>query len=137
MIDTNDNIQEVGAHTYRFRKMDAFTQLHVARRLAPLLAGLGKFSELSLDSAFGPIAQALAKVSDEDINYILHRCLAATDRKLPAGGWMPVWNKQANTSQFADLALPDLMSITAKSLEANLSSFLGGAASNILAPPQE
>lgn len=131
----SERIETVDEFTYRFRKMNAFDQLHVARRLAPILAGLGGLSKLSLDSAFGPIAQALAALKDDDVNYIIQKCLGAVDRKLPGGGFMVVWNKDANQSQFQDLELGALLKLTGIAMEHNLQGFLSGMSLNITSEP--
>jgi hypothetical protein len=116
-----------GEHTYRFRKMNAFDQLHVMRRLAPLISRLGKLSDLTLDSAFGPIAEAMAEMQDSDVNYILEKCLSVVDRRLPDGSWMRVWNKDAKQMQFEDLQLAGMMHLTGRAISENIGGFLGAS----------
>lgn len=120
---------EVGPHTYRISKMDAFSQLHVARKMAPLLAGLKSLTDLSLDEAFLPIAKALSEMSDQDVEYVLTKCLAVCARKMPAGmnGYQPVWNSHAKRPQYEDLDLPVMLQLSARVIQENLGSFLGAA----------
>jgi hypothetical protein len=123
-----------GEHTYRFRKMNAFDQLHVMRRLAPLISKLGKLSDLTMDSAFGPIASAMSEMPDSDVNYILEKCLAVVDRRLPDGSWMRVWNKDARQMQFEDLQLSDMLQLTGRAISENVGGFLGGSPALSSAP---
>lgn len=119
---------EVGAHTYQIGKLDAFAQLHVARKLAPLLAGVQKLSDITLDTAAPAILKSLSEMPDADVEYVIAKCLSVVRRKLPAGvaGWTPIWNAAAKRPQFEDLELGEIMQLTAQVVTRSLSGFLGG-----------
>lgn len=118
----------VGTHTYQIGKLDAFAQLHVMRRMAPLLTGLQSISELQLDSALPTILKSLAEMEDADVEYIMTKCLAVVRRKVPGGTHtlVPVWNAQAKRPQFDDLELAQLLQLVGQVIMGNLGGFLGG-----------
>ncbi len=127
---------EVGAHTYRIGKLDAFAQLHVARKLAPLLTGLQKVSELSLDDALPPILNALSQMPDSDVEYVMVKCLSVVQRALPAGvqGWQPIWNSAAKRTQFEDIDLAVMIQLAGQVITRNLGGFLGALGPAIGSP---
>jgi hypothetical protein len=140
-----------GEHHYRARKMNAFQQFHVARRLAPvitevmtmgdLLAQAGVTTEVAegeerrpdYTKLIVPFADALSRVSDEDCNYVLGACLAQVQRQQGGNGqgtvtWTDVWNARAKTIMFEDInALPSMMEIVIHVLQDNLMGFFGDA----------
>lgn len=90
--------------TYDFGKLSAREQFHIARRLAPLVKGLGEVvataggvGEIISAAKTGqlgrvitkvdpfaiaqPLLDALASMSDEDADYIMDKCLAVTKRQ--------------------------------------------------------
>ena len=79
---------------YRACVMDAFTQLHVVRRLAPVLGTMaplvGKDAERDQDVLLKGLADCVAGLKDEDVEYILNACLDAAERRNQGGGWAPV-----------------------------------------------
>ncbi|KAF5035737.1 hypothetical protein DSECCO2_582450 [anaerobic digester metagenome] len=79
---------------YRASVMDAFTQLHVVRRLAPVLGTMaplvGKDAERDQDVLLKGLADCVAGLKDEDVEYILNACLDAAERRNQGGGWAPV-----------------------------------------------
>jgi hypothetical protein len=91
---------EVGGSRFRTGKLDAFQQFHVFRKLMPVFSGMGasfsQIPETSLQqpangadapqqqsssdetkfwSALGPVAQAIADMSQADSEYVLKTCL--------------------------------------------------------------
>lgn len=147
----DDRIVPFGGTNYRIGRLDPFVQFHVARRLAPILANLGTalkeaapllqskqatggtpeeaaaskdaedFDALAV--AIGPIAETLAKMSDEDVDYILHKCLAVCQRDIGGGKWAPVQLRGGTRLMFEDIDLPTLMGLTINTIQDNLSSF--------------
>jgi hypothetical protein len=127
---------------YRTGRLDVFDQFHIARRLAPLLATLGsKAKDLkemakpvtgeepksgenieALDAVLEPLAKCIAEMSDEDLNYIIHTCLAVCTRKQPTG-WAPVQSKGSRKLLFQDIGLPTLMGLTINTIQENMASF--------------
>jgi hypothetical protein len=94
--------EEIKGHTYTIGKLDAFEQIHIARRLAPMLSELmsafksapavftgkaegedeSKMLMDVLEIAMGPLSDAFSKMSNVDVDYILHACLSVCERKL-------------------------------------------------------
>ena len=140
---------QVGQDHYRARRMTAFQQFHVARRLAPVISELlTTGSALAELAAAGtqegeappevdatklivPFADALSRVSDADCNYVLGACLAMVQRQQGGNGsgpavWSDVWNDRAKKIMFEDVdVLTPMMEIVVQVLQDNLTGFFG------------
>ena len=116
----------VGGQDYRSGKMDAFTQFHVARRLAPIFSAIKAAADMgkttSLDATIAG-AEALSTLSDEQCNYVLAACLTVTQRKQGAA-WAPL--RVQGRMQFEDVDVTGLTQIAWKVLEDNFTSFFQG-----------
>jgi hypothetical protein len=140
---------KVGENNYRAKKMNAFQQFHVARRLAPvitevltmgdLLASAGVLAEvpegaertIDYTKLIVPFADALSRVSDDDCNYVLGACLGMVQRQQGGNGqgvmWSDVWNARARSIMFEDInTLPTMMEIVVHVLQDNMSGFFDG-----------
>jgi hypothetical protein len=116
--------------TYSIGKMNAFEQLHVARRLAPMLASLvtsfnssltdGLNEDSILELATGPLADTFAKMSNDDVNFIVNTCLSACQRKQER-----IYSKvMANGSlMFMDIELDTMMGLVLYVVQENLGRF--------------
>ena len=83
---------ELEGRTYRANKIDARTQFHIVRRLAPVLGEIAPAlqGKGGLD-ALPPLANAVAKLTDSDADYVIFGLLKAVVRKQDQGlGWGPV-----------------------------------------------
>lgn len=87
---------ELGGNWYRLGALDARTQLHIMRRIAPL-QGMSVVSGGSLMH----LARVLADMPEEDVNYVLDKTLSKVTRK-SGDGWAPVLNPQGGL-QFKDI----------------------------------
>lgn len=113
---------------YQIGKLTPRSQLHVLRRLAPSMFAMSGVFEAKDDQeglmALGGVAKALAEMSDNDVDYVLDRCMAVVSRKDSTGQrWVRV---QANGSQqlmFEDITMQHMMQLTIKVLEENLGNF--------------
>lgn len=123
---------EVGGQQYIVGRIDARKQFHVARRLAPLLAGLGTsaFKSGATTDGFakflGPIADALSKMSDEDVDYVLDICLSACQRLQPNGQGAPVMARGGGM-MFNDIDMPQMVQLSVKVIQENMSGFFPAA----------
>lgn len=120
-IDVNGGRYQIGA-------MPATKQLHIARRLAPLVAGLAAAHKpgqaVEMAEAVQPIAAAFASLSDADTDYVVHECLKTVKRQIGgAQGWAPVMSS-AGTLMYEDIDLLTMIQLTVKVVETNLSPFL-------------
>lgn len=139
---------------YKFEKIDALSQFHIVRRLAPIVGELAaviansgivkkgqkfenmKMEEIDFDSIakeIGPLMSALAKIPDEDMNYALFGLLKGVYMKQTnVGGWARV---TTDNNQFmfenikADIVL--MLTLAGKSLAANLGGFINALPSGL------
>lgn len=143
---------------YRIGVIDAFTQLKLSRKLAPLVPELvpafvkiknvigdapaegEEAPKLSLDQVgdialmLGPFTTALAALSDADMEYITALCMAVVQRQ-SGNTWAAVWNKDAKALMFQDIGLDTLLLLLVKTIMANLGNFIRGLlTSPVLAP---
>ena len=123
---------QAGGLTFRANKINAFTQFHLIRRLAPILSKLaGSAEKLKNDpmQALGALGDHLAAMKDEDADYILMACLAATERSQDKMGWARVVIN--STLMFQDLELPVMLQIAWEVIQFNFSGFFSGLPSNL------
>ncbi|BAU93386.1 hypothetical protein MPPM_4781 [Methylorubrum populi] len=109
---------EVDGHTYRSKKMNARTQFHVMRRMAPILAPLQSVATGDLNGTLVPLAQAIGSLSDDASDYILDRCLEVVERKQGEAGWAKV-KLDGGRNMFDDIDLMALLQIAANVLRDN------------------
>lgn len=118
---------EVLGAFYKVGKMNALTQLHVGRRLLPALVAvgikaedLGKRDSVGLVDFMEPAVRLMGSMSDEDVNYVLFRCLAAVTRK-SGERYAPVVNGER--LMFEDIDMPSMVRLCAAVLQENLGGF--------------
>lgn len=135
---------DVGEHTYRSGTLNAFDQLHIARRLAPVISSffdilgavppageasdkLDIFQLLTSEKLEG-LAKALAEMPDEQVDYILAKCLSICSRAErdpvtnSVTGWNLIWNKAAKQTQY-NITMPEMLQIMQHVLQENIGSF--------------
>lgn len=140
-ITVNDQVYSIG-------RLDAFKQFHVARRLAPVMSTMaGSFQALleadnklsvatapdsgeqpeaktpdmaALATVMQAIAEVVAKMPEEDVNYVLHACLGVAKRR-DGERWARVMNGSQLMYQDIDMAV--MMRITMATVKENLSDF--------------
>ncbi|MBN3848623.1 hypothetical protein G3N58_17600 [Paraburkholderia sp. Ac-20342] len=125
------DIVEIGGHKYRIGRIDARKQFHVARRLAPLLAGmsgaLGADRGAGFGAFIGPLTEALSGMSDDDVDYVLDVCLGVCQRLQPNGQGAPVIARSGGL-MFEDIDMGQMIQLAVKVIQENLSGFFPGAA---------
>lgn len=126
-----NDIVEVGGQKYRIGRIDARKQFHVARRLAPLLAGMGESALADKAGGFaamvGPLTTALSSMSDEDVDYVLDACLYVCQRIQPNGQGAPVIARSGGM-MFEDIDMGQMIQLAVKVIQENLGGFFPGAA---------
>src|SRR5260364_104487 len=65
---------EIEGQQYRAGKLNAFAQLHVARKIAPVLGGLAALQGADSVAALKSLADVIAAMPDADCEYVLHTC---------------------------------------------------------------
>lgn len=121
---------EVNGFTYRAGKLNAFQQFDIARRLAPLMSEItGSIQDLAGPELHAEVirvvALALSKMSDADCHYILSLCLSVVTRKVN-DAWAAIYLASAGRFMFEDIQMPEMLAITMKVIETNLSGFFDG-----------
>lgn len=124
---------------YRTGKLDAFKQLHVARRLAPVVSVLGgmannaKLDEIeSLSDLSGvllPLTKVIAELKDEDCDYVIKNCLVVVEREEAANTWARVMVNGQLMYQTGPnpIGLKEMMRLAAVVIQENLGNFFPAA----------
>lgn len=125
---------EINGVNYRIGKLDAFTQFHIARRLAPIQLAMGisageLATKASADEAaiaaaiMGPIADIVSKMPQDDVDYILKTCLAAVSRQQ---GEAYARVLVSGSLMFSDITMQVMLRLTIAVIKENLDGFFGG-----------
>ena len=133
---------EIAEVHYRTGRLDAYQQLHVFRKLSPLLSGLfetiartsqaiegakaanGSVIEAEIDafSAIGPVARAFAEMPQDDLDFVLKTCLGVCTRRNQQGAWVKVSNEQGQL-MFEEIDLNAMLRLANAVVQDNLSNF--------------
>ena len=131
---------ELAGIKYRTGRMNAFEQFNVVRRIAPVLSGLGEsFAkipnrngqaedetpevEAGVWSALGPVADALSKMPDEHVNYVLKLCLGKCHRlDEHSQTWARVTTPNGDLL-YQDIDVSIMMQLVFSIIQENLESF--------------
>jgi hypothetical protein len=134
---------KIAGNDYRVGKLNALAQFHVTRRLGPMLvvAGisvdmLSKGMKVEMDDMVamaGPVMQFLAKMSDEDTDYCIFKCLGVVQR-LQGSSWAALVAADGKTLMFADLDMPVMIRLVLEVLKHNLGGFLEGLGDGLTSP---
>lgn len=126
---------KVAGVNYRVGVMDARKQFHVARRLAPVFAELAPVLKemLSMDKeesdeqtfkvlelAAGPLANAIAEMSDPDADYVIDNCLRVCYIQQESA-WAPL--TAPNGSLMFPMQLPQMLELVVSVIKENLGDF--------------
>ena len=123
----------VGDNTYRIGKLPAMTQFHVVRRIGPVLASMGvSITEMAasgkslrndgdLLSIMGTVSDVVARMSNEDVEYVIYSCLEVVKRQ-QGERFMPVMTGRTNF-QFQDIGMDTMLRLTIEVLKENLGNF--------------
>lgn len=123
--------------TYDIGKMPVRTQLHVLRKIGPLLAKLDKLPGIFMlakqssmtkeETAFlvfqsiGPVMTALSDLPQEDVDFVMDQCLLVTQRKdATTGKFATVFT---GAMMMFPLELPELMKLVFEVLKHNYDNF--------------
>lgn len=127
------NELEIGGHTYRIGRLSALTQFHCARRIAPALAAVGAgFGEVSeaaketsadnvLFAVMEKVAEVMSKMTDVDVDYVIHTCLGVVTRRQEDMRWASI--TRGTRMLFEDIDMPTMIQITIAVLKENLGDF--------------
>lgn len=125
---------QISNQTYRIGRLDAMSSFHVARRLVPVLSAMGvsvvrivaeqgpdgKLTEADLLSIMEPVMGVVAKMSNEDVEFVITTSLQVIQRK-QGDSWQRVMN--GKSFQFQDITMPQMIQLTVAVVKENLSDF--------------
>jgi len=106
-------------------KLDAFTQLHIARKLGPTLPIIEGLVKPENDEKGKDLVTVLmlSHISDEDTEYVIRKCLAVVVRQPETEGpFAPIQTPQGSL-MFDDISMSDMLGLTIGVIEENLGDF--------------
>lgn len=110
---------------YRIGTLNAFAQMYILKRAAPVLGKLQGifqgYDESRPEEVLEPLGAAIGLLPDESLEYVCNACLDVCERRLEGGGWAPL--RRNGQLMYADLDLLTLLSLTAHALRANFADF--------------
>lgn len=132
----------INQKTYMIGRLTPKQQLHLARRLLPLFVGVAPALDLDkglptvadtpkdnppeLDlKAMAPFVEALARMSDSEVDAIVDPCLAVVNRKVNET-WAPVMPRPGQL-MFQDMSVVDMLSLVWAVISENLGNFFPAA----------
>jgi len=135
---------EIKGINYRTAKLDVFQQLKVGRKLLPIIAGMAADFQTVKNSAQGgdvygtletilpKIADALADMSEDDTNAIIHPCLGVVSRQ-NGTAWAPVMS--SGQLMFDDIDLFSMLQLVGRVVGDSLGNFFPTLPDNGTPPP--
>ena len=121
---------ELKGNEYQIGSLNAFDHLHVVRKLAPalpLVEGLVAERNAGKDMTMLTVF-VISKLSDEDSDYVISKCLSAVSRKQSSGYAKLMAN---GALMFNDLDVTDMLKLTAQVIVENLGDFFRTALSTL------
>ena len=135
----------IGADMFRHGTLTAAEEFHCVRRVAPVVKNTGALVgalAAKEDEANGaeriagviegsaPLFQAFADMSEEDSNYVIARCLTATEM-LDGEAWVPTWNREIQAPAVESLRMIHVLRICYAVLRDAISVFFSDAVSSL------
>lgn len=126
----------INEQTYNVGKMPVMQQMHVGRRVMPMMREF--FEGDSEDEASMKLADAISSLTNKNLNYITNRTLAVVRRKIDGDqGWAPVWASPEDPeddgqSMFSDITPSIVTALIILVCKDNLSGFFGDLLSGSL-----
>lgn len=135
---------EINGIEYTIGRLNAVDQFHVSRKIAPIVPKLmpliaevakgdlektidsidkgekGDLKDLQpLADALSPLMEVFAQMPEDDVNYIIYKCLSVAKR----GGSVVCRN---NTIMFDDIDMTQLLPLVIATIRINLGNFIQG-----------
>lgn len=120
----------IEGNTYQVGNMDAFSQLHVARKLGPALPiveGLVSERNVGKDVTL-LVVLILSKLTDEETEYVIGKCMSVVSRKQEQG-WAKLYTNGA--LMFSDTSMHAIIQLTAQCIVTNLGDFFRTALASL------
>ncbi|VVE79406.1 phage tail assembly chaperone [Pandoraea sputorum] len=138
---------EIRGIKYRIGRLSAMKQLHVSRKIAPLVPALvpimlglasskGKGPEgdgtdgdgsgiLSRPQLLQPFADGLAGLPDDQAEYVIGECLSVVQR-FQGSTWFSIWAAGARQPTYEDIDLSVMIELSVKVIADSLGPFIAG-----------
>ena len=122
--------------TYRIGDLTPMQEFHCVRRVAPILAAMGigiadlKSAASSVDmlALVGkPVLDVVARMSNEDVEYVVDTCMSVVSRKIAEGKFGPI--QVGGRMQYQDINMPAMIRLSIEVLKGRVGDFF--------APPTE
>ncbi|EPW3447067.1 hypothetical protein QWI91_05070 [Acinetobacter baumannii] len=150
---------QIGNYDYEIGRLNAIDQFHVSRKIAPIIptimpiltelakgelqktieklesaeendvSGLAEANLESLGVALQPLMDAFAKMPEDDVDYVIKKCLAAVSRN---GAKVVV----RDAIMFDDLGMEHILPLTIAVIRTNLGNFIQGLLTKALSTKQ-
>lgn len=155
---------EIQGKRYSIGRLSAKQQLHVSRRIAPVIppmipaflklganlraqapadgkSGVDRALDLlggdadGFSEALQPFADALAAMTDADADYVIDNCLMAVQRYQETG-WARVVTVESKQYMFADMDMGVILPLVVQVVVANLGPFIQGLLTSLPSSPE-
>lgn len=148
----------INGHDYRIGKLNVIQQFNVAKRLAPVLAGLAgtiqkagpirtagdaaKMMETTnLEDLITPITTAVSSLTDEQSDYVINTCMSVVhvrqgEANMQGSSWASAWNKASNSPMFTYIELPEMLQLVVAVITENMAGFMPALPQQSMSDPQ-
>lgn len=132
----------INGHQYRIGRLNTFQQLHLSLKISkPLIAAVPAWAAMGEESLQGgdvvkllvPVADELANMSDQNVEYIMNVALSAVQRK-QGDTWSDVWTN--GTTMFSDMTLDVCLRLVFEVAKDNLGPFIPGLLHSFSGEPE-
>lgn len=136
--------QEVDGVKYKIGRLPPLQQAHVLRRVIPVLVAAGipltqlmstvgaKLDDTNMLKVFEAGMDVIARMSNEDFDYIVLTTMAVVKRQQGPSLWAPMSN--GRSLAFQDLSVQQLVQLTILALKENMGSFFSPPPAEALTP---
>ncbi|MCJ2012664.1 phage tail assembly chaperone [Methylobacterium sp. J-076] len=137
----------IGPDTFRHRTLSAAEEFHCVRRVAPVVKNTSTFMFALADAGDGeevaevdrlagviegsaPLLKAFADLSEDDSNYVIARCMGATEM-LDGEAWVPTWDLEVQSPAVPSLRMIHVLRICYAVLREAITVFFSEALSSL------
>lgn len=135
----------IGPDTFRHSALSAAEEFHCVRRVAPVVKNTGVLvialaeKDGETDGAEriagvieggAPLFQAFADMAEDDANYVMARCMGATEM-LDGEIWVPTWDREIGAPAIESLRMIHVLRICYAVLRDAISVFFSDAVSSL------
>lgn len=122
---------EINGFNFRVGKLNAMVQLHVARRVLPIMGALvglmqsGAAEAITAENALPAMAEQIAGMPDADVDYVVQACLRVVQRENDKGGWSAVMTPSGQL-MFEEIDMMVMLQLVGAVVKENLGGFFSG-----------